>query len=211
MNALKRALLAGTMLPVLAMAPGLAETLPSGRLEVAQLNPQQDRDPRQQRPGGQGQQGSPPEGRAPGGGGGGQVQQPRPPQGGFGGGGGGQVQQPRPPVAPVQQPQRQVQPERQAPPIQQRPTVQQPPQQQRIAPPVQSQQPQRTAPPIAQPTQPTPPRVNPPSGVQPPRGLAGLALVNPATSIDQSWASKLNPLLEAVGGLPPALSAATAR
>ena len=170
MNALKRALLAGTMLPVLAMAPGLAETLPSGRLEVAQLNPQQDRDPRQQRPGGQGQQGRPPEGRAPGGGGGGQVQQPRPPQGGFGGGGGGQVQQPRPPVAPVQQPQRQVQPERQAPPIQQRPPVQQPPQQQRIAPPVQSQQPQRTAPPIAQPTQPTPPRVNPPSGVQPPRG-----------------------------------------
>lgn len=44
---------------------------------------------------------------------------------------------------------------------------------------------------------------------KPPRGLAGLALVNPATSIDQSWASKLNPLLEAVGGLPPALSEAT--
>ena len=44
---------------------------------------------------------------------------------------------------------------------------------------------------------------------KPPPGLAGLALVNPATSIAESWASRLTPLLDAVSGLPQPLSEAT--
>ena len=44
---------------------------------------------------------------------------------------------------------------------------------------------------------------------KPPPGLGGLALVNPATSIDRSWAARLPPLLDAVASLPEPLSEAT--
>lgn len=46
-------------------------------------------------------------------------------------------------------------------------------------------------------------------GAAPPSGLAGLALINPATSVTSSWPSNLQPLLDAVSALPPGLSDAT--
>ncbi|MBY0362149.1 MAG: hypothetical protein K2X45_09610, partial [Phreatobacter sp.] len=56
MHAMKRALLAGTILPVLAMMPGFAQGLRAeGAIILAQA---QDQDPRQRRPG-QPQQGRP--------------------------------------------------------------------------------------------------------------------------------------------------------
>ncbi|KAL3915184.1 MAG: hypothetical protein SGPRY_007341, partial [Prymnesium sp.] len=39
-----------------------------------------------------------------------------------------------------------------------------------------------------------------------PNGLKGLVLINPATSVGDSWASSLPPLLEGLGSLPPGLS-----
>jgi len=44
------------------------------------------------------------------------------------------------------------------------------------------------------------------SGKRTPNGLAGLALINPATSLARSWPSNLQPLLDGVSALPPGLS-----
>ncbi|MGQ3356652.1 MAG: hypothetical protein ACT6XS_18675, partial [Phreatobacter sp.] len=73
MHAIKRALLAGTILPILAVGPGFGEALRSeGPVLLAQMQPQgqgQGQDPRQRRPGGL----PPPQQGRP------AVQQPRPP------------------------------------------------------------------------------------------------------------------------------------
>jgi len=44
---------------------------------------------------------------------------------------------------------------------------------------------------------------------KPPAGLAGLALINPATSVTRSWPSQLQPLVDAISALPPGVSDAT--
>ena len=46
-------------------------------------------------------------------------------------------------------------------------------------------------------------------GPKAPEGLAGVALINPATSVKQSWPSNLPPLLDAVANLPAPLSGLT--
>lgn len=173
MHAIKRALLAGTILPMLAVMPGFTQGL---RIEGAIILAQaQDQDPRQRRPG-QPQQGRP------------NMQPPRQPA--------APIQQPlRQPAqsAPLrqapaiqQQPRQPAQfaPQRQAPPIQQRSPVQaSPPQQPRA--PVQAIPPQQ-------------PRVAAPAAVQqrPPVGIP------PTTRSGQTQQPTVRGTSPAVGGRP---------